>query len=112
VVLDLLTVKFLASYQARPMHLFGGLGLGLMALGVASFAGTVLMKANGCDMTGNPLLLLAAMLELMGVQFLSLGLIGEVMARVYFESQGKPPYAVREKRNLGAPTAGRVPVAA
>jgi hypothetical protein len=48
----------------------------------------------------------------MGVQFVSLGLIGEVMARVYFESQGKPPYAVREKRNFGTPAVGRLPTAA
>jgi hypothetical protein len=58
-------------------------------------------------MTANPLFLLGVMVELIGVQFLSLGLMGEVMARIYFESQGKPPYVVRERRNLGdgpAPT--------
>lgn len=100
VILDLITVKFLASFQTRPMHLFGGLGIGLMALGFLSLAVTLMMKWNGTDMTGNPLLLLSAMLELMGVQFLSLGLIGEVLARVYFESQGKPPYRVRETINI------------
>ena len=100
VVLDLLTYKFLASFQTRPMHLFGLIGLGVMAGGLASFAGTLLMKFNGCDMTGNPLLLLSALLGLVGVQFLSLGLLGELMARVYFESQGKAPYAVRESRGF------------
>ena len=105
VLLDLATVKFLASYQARPMHLFGGLGLGLMLLGALSLAATVGMKLAGTDMTGNPLLLLSALLELMGVQFVSLGLMGEVLTRVYFESQGKRPYAVRETRNLAGSAA-------
>lgn len=101
VALDLLTFKFQASFVTRPMHLFGLVGLLAMGLGVASFAGTLLMKYNGCDMSGNPLLLLSAMLGLVGIQFLSLGLLGEMMARTYFESQGKSPYAVRETRGFG-----------
>jgi hypothetical protein len=51
-------------------------------------------------MTGNPLLLVGAMLVLIGVQFISMGLIGEVLTRTYFESQGKTPYAVRTLLNL------------
>ena len=54
-------------------------------------------------MTGNPLLLLSALLELVGVQFLSIGLLGEMMTRTYFESQGKTPYAVRSTLNVEAP---------
>ncbi|HVK16282.1 MAG TPA: glycosyltransferase family 2 protein [Fimbriiglobus sp.] len=100
VLLDLATVKFLASYQTRPMHLFGTVGLGLMALGLLSLAATVAMKFAGTDMTGNPLLLLSTLLVLVGVQFVSLGLMGEVLARIYFESQGKAPYVVRETHNL------------
>ena len=50
---------------------------------------------SGIFMTGNPLLLLSVMLELIGVQFISMGLIGELLTRTYFESQGKTPYAVR-----------------
>jgi glycosyltransferase involved in cell wall biosynthesis len=101
VVLDLLTVKFLARYQTRPMHLFGGIGLGMMLAGVVSVIVTVLMKWTGGQwMTGNPLLLLGVMLEVMGVQFLSLGLMGEVLTRIYFERQGRRPYLVRETRNL------------
>ncbi|MCZ2341601.1 MAG: glycosyltransferase family 2 protein [Bacteroidales bacterium] len=101
VALDLLTFKFQASFETRPMHLFGVVGLLTMGLGIASFAGTLLMKYNGCDMSGNPLLLLSALLGLVGIQFLSLGLLGEMMARTYFESQGKSPYAVRETRGFG-----------
>jgi glycosyltransferase involved in cell wall biosynthesis len=102
VVLDLLTVKFLASYQTRPMHLFGGLGLGLLFLGCVGLATSIVMKyTTGPGMTANPLFLLGVMAELIGVQFLSLGLVGEVLARVYFESQGKRAYAVRDTINLG-----------
>jgi glycosyltransferase involved in cell wall biosynthesis len=103
VVLDLMTVKFLASYQTRPMHLFGTAGLLFLLGGLVSLAASVVMKyTTGPGMTANPLFLLGVMVELIGVQFLSLGLIGEVMARIYFESQGKPPYVVRERRNLDA----------
>jgi glycosyltransferase involved in cell wall biosynthesis len=112
VLLDLATVKFLASYQTRPMHLFGSLGLGLMALGFVGLVAALAMKfTTGPGMTANPLFLFGAMLELMGVQFLSLGLMGEVLARIYFESQGKAPYVVREKRNID-PSAPRVRAAA
>ena len=109
VMLDLLTVKFLASYQTRPMHLFGGIGVILMLLGMLSLAGTMLMKLNGIDMTGNPLLLLSVLFEVLGVQFVSLGLMGEVQARVYFESQGKSPYTVRETRNFRGVVGSRHP---
>jgi glycosyltransferase involved in cell wall biosynthesis len=101
VILDLFTVKFLASYQTRPMHLFGGIGLLLILAGFFSLGVTVLMKwTSGQWMTGNPLLLLSVMLELMGIQFLSLGLVGEVMTRIYFERQSRRPYLVRETCNL------------
>lgn len=51
-------------------------------------------------MTGNPLLLLSVMLELVGIQFILMGLLGELMTRTYFESQGKKSYAVRNTLNL------------
>ena len=102
VLLDLMTVKFQGSYQTRPMHLFGGIGLACMFLGLVGVIASVAMKyTTGPGMTANPLFLLGAVAALIGVQFVSLGLMGEVLTRVYFESQGKRPYAVREKRNLG-----------
>jgi glycosyltransferase involved in cell wall biosynthesis len=101
VLLDLLTVTFLANYISRPMHFLGAIGLGLMALGGVSLIATVVMKwTQHIFMTGNPLLLLSVMLELMGMQFILMGLLGEVLARTYFESQGKSPYSVRTTRNL------------
>jgi hypothetical protein len=101
VLLDLITVKFLHSYLTRPMHVMGLAGLIAMGLGGLSLIVTVWMKATtGLWMTGNPLLLLSALLELIGVQFISMGLLGEVLTRTYFESQGKTSYSVRETLNL------------
>ena len=101
VMLDLMTVKFLGSFQTRPMHLFGVVGLGSVGFGGLSLLISLIMKyTTGPGMTANPLFLLGALMVLMGMQFLTLGLIGEVTVRTYFESQGKPPYAVRERRNL------------
>ncbi len=100
VVLDLITVKFLHTYVSRPMHAMGFAGLIAIGLGCVSLLATVLMKwTYGTWMTGNPLLLLSAMLVLIGVQFVTQGLLGEVMARTYFESQGKPSYTVRTVLN-------------
>ena len=103
VLLDLMTVKFLSGYLTRPMHVLGTVGLGMMGLGGLSFLATIVMKwVQGIFWTGNPLLLLSVMFEMIGIQFILMGLLGEVLSRTYFESQGKTPYAVRTTRNLGA----------
>jgi glycosyltransferase involved in cell wall biosynthesis len=108
VLLDLITVKFLHSYLTRPMHVMGLAGLVSMGLGAVSLVATVWMKSHyGVFMTGNPLLLASAMLELIGVQFISLGLIGELLTRTYFESQGKTAYTVRTTINVQAPAKRR-----
>ena len=106
VLLDLITVKFLHSYLTRPMHVLGTAGLLSMALGFISLIATIWMKYVSYPpvfMTGNPLLLLSVMLELVGVQFISIGLIGELLTRTYFESQGKTAYVVRTTLNLDEP---------
>jgi glycosyltransferase involved in cell wall biosynthesis len=109
VLLDLLTVKFQGSFQTRPMHLFGGVGLVCMAFGLVSVISSAVMKyTTGPGMTANPLFLLGAVAGLIGVQFVSLGLMGEVLTRVYFESQGKRPYIVRERRNMSTGSSQRV----
>jgi glycosyltransferase involved in cell wall biosynthesis len=101
VILDLITVKFLHSYLTRPMHVMGLAGLISMGLGFVSLLVTIWMKWQFNQfMTGNPFLLLSALLELIGIQFISLGLIGEIMTRTYFESQGKKAYAVRSTLNV------------
>ncbi len=101
VLLDLITIKFLHSYMTRPMHVMGLAGLVSMGLGFLSLLLTIFMKwRSGIWMTGNPFLLLSALLELIGVQFISMGLIGELLTRTYFESQGKAAYTVRTTLNL------------
>jgi len=106
VILDLITVKFLHSYLTRPMHVMGLAGLASMALGAVSFLSVLWMKygaARPVNMTGNPFLLLSALLALVGIQFISMGLLGELLARTYFESQGKAAYVVRATLNLTPP---------
>jgi glycosyltransferase involved in cell wall biosynthesis len=103
VLLDLITVKFLHSYLTRPMHVLGTAGLVSMGLGVLSLLATMGMKYlvhPPVFMSGNPLLLLSVLLELVGVQFISMGLLGELLTRTYFESQGKSAYTVRATLNL------------
>jgi glycosyltransferase involved in cell wall biosynthesis len=101
VILDLITVKFMASYLTRPMHVMGGAGLVAMTLGVVMLMVGIGNKIFFHEhLNRTPLLLLSVMLELIGVQFISMGLLGEVLSRTYFESQGKSPYAVRTMINL------------
>jgi glycosyltransferase involved in cell wall biosynthesis len=110
VILDLITVKFLHGYLTRPMHVMGLAGLLSMGLGVVSFLVTIWMKKHSNPpifMTSNPFLLFSMMLELIGVQFISMGLLGEVLSRTYFESQGKTAYAVRSTLNLDNPVKRR-----
>ncbi len=101
VVLDLITVKFLHSYLARPMHLMGTAGLLSIALGFVSLLSAFGVKLMyGTSLVRQPFLLLSVMLVLVGVQFISMGLLGELLSRTYFESQGKTAYAVRETLNV------------
>ena len=103
VLLDLITIKFLGTYLTRPMHVFGLAGLVSMGLGLLTLLLTVGMKwysGGKLWMTGNPFLLLTVMLELIGIQFISIGLLGELLTRTYFESQGKTPYTVRTTLNV------------
>src|SRR6185369_11821919 len=97
VVLDLLTVKFLISYSTRPLHIFGLLGMAMGSLGAAVCAWLAWAKFVGHEGIGNrPLLLFGILLIFTGVQLVTLGLLAEMQARTYHESQGKPIYVVRE----------------
>jgi glycosyltransferase involved in cell wall biosynthesis len=102
VILDLLTVKFLLSYSTKPIQLFGKLGIYTLAAAFLSGGVTLYMKLfEHLSMNRNPLFILTAFLLFMGIQFIVLGLLGEVNARTYYEAQGKPIYVVRETVNLG-----------
>ena len=97
VMLDLLTIRYFSGYLTRPMHFMGGLGLLFFFLAFVSLGVTVGMKVYSNQwMTGNPFLYLSVGLGLVGTQMLSMGLLGEVMMRTYYESQDKRPYVVRE----------------
>lgn len=101
VVLDLMTVKFLLSYSTKPIQLFGKWGVYTILAGMFTGAVTVYMKLfEHMSMNRNPLWILTIFLLFMGVQFIVLGLLGELNARTYYEAQGKPIYVVREKLNF------------
>ncbi len=97
VLLDLLTVKFLSGFATRPIQLFGPMGLALAVpgLGLMAFLGFERVVL-GHPLAGRPLVLLAIVLAVLGVQLVSIGLLGEMVVRTYHESQGKRIYRVRE----------------
>ena len=102
VILDLMTVKFLLSYSTKPIQLFGKLGVYTLFASFLSGGATLYMKVfEHTSINRNPLFILTAFLLFMGVQFIVLGLLGELNARTYYEAQGKPIYVVKEKINLG-----------
>lgn len=97
VTLDLITVKFLLSYATKPLQIFGTVGF------VSSFTGFVLALYLSVDklvfdhqLSNRPLLFLAILLILVGIQFVSMGLLGEMMVRIYHEGQDKPIYVIKE----------------
>jgi glycosyltransferase involved in cell wall biosynthesis len=99
VVLDLLTVKFLLSYSTRPLQIFGLVGLTMGGAGAAVTGWLSVQRLLGYQAIGNrPLLLFGILLIFTGVQLITLGLLAELQARTYHESQDKPTYAIREVR--------------
>jgi glycosyltransferase involved in cell wall biosynthesis len=101
VVLDLMTVKFLLTYSTKPIQLFGKWGVYTILAGLGTGGMTLYMKLfEHLSMNRNPLLIVTAFLLFMGVQFIVLGLLGELNSRTYYESQGKPIYVIRERVNL------------
>jgi len=99
VVLDLLTVKFLISYSTRPLHIFGLLGFIMGLLGTVVCGWLAWQRLFGYESIGNrPLLLFGILLVFTGVQLVTLGLLAEMQARTYHESQNKPIYVIREVR--------------
>jgi glycosyltransferase involved in cell wall biosynthesis len=97
VVLDLITVKFLQSFSTRPIHAFGPAGLVLGGVGfLISLYLSYVKLVFGEDIGGRPLLLLGILLIILGMQCIIMGLIGEMLARVYHESQKKPIFVVKK----------------
>jgi glycosyltransferase involved in cell wall biosynthesis len=99
VILDLVTVKFLLSYSTRPLQIFGLVGLLCGGLGtlITGYLGWVRLVQQQA-IADRPLLLLGVLLVFTGVQLVTFGLLAELMARTYYESQNKPTYVIREVR--------------
>jgi glycosyltransferase involved in cell wall biosynthesis len=99
VVLDLLTVKFFLSHAGRPIRFFGALGLASGAIGMAMLGWVAWLAACDGQPVGNrSVLLIGVLLLLAGVQFVTVGMLAEMQARTYYESQDKPTYVIREIR--------------
>lgn len=101
VLLDLFTVKFLLSYSSKPIYLFGGAGALLMGLGAADLLYLFLRRTFfGTAVFTSPLLQVGVMFVIMGFQSILMGLIAELLARTYHESQQKPTYTIRKSLNI------------
>ena len=99
VVLDLLTVKFLLSYSTRPLQIFGLVGGGMLGVGLLVSAWLAYLRLFGYQsIADRPLLLFGILLIFSGLQLVTLGLLAELQARTYHESQDKPVYVIREIR--------------
>jgi len=103
VLLDLITVKFLLSFATKPIQVFGMLGMGAAAAGgLIGLYLTALKLFWGAQIGGRPLLFLAVLLIVVGVQFIVMGLLGELLVRVYHESQQKPIYMIKRVEGRSA----------
>ncbi|HEV8426854.1 MAG TPA: glycosyltransferase family 2 protein [Pyrinomonadaceae bacterium] len=102
VVFDLMTIKFMASYQTKPIYVFGTFGM--LAFVISLFSGlyAVFLKLfHKADFVQTPLPVLCVVMFAVGVQFLLMGLLAEMLVRTYHESQSKAIYAVRERLGFG-----------
>ena len=107
VLFDIMTIKFLLRYFTRPMHFFGRIGLLAFVSGLVILATLVIHKFWGHSMVEDhgPMMVFGALLIITGVMMFSTGLLGEILMRTYFESQGRRIYAVREIRCRREPVA-------
>lgn len=103
IILDLLTVKFLMAYMVKPMHFFGRAGLILLFLGFLSGLTTLIFKfILDISLTSTQLPLLTVFLIIIGIQFILMGFLAEIIIRIYYEPRGKSFYSIKEKINLAA----------
>ena len=101
VLLDLITVKFLLSYSTRPIHIFGLIGLMSAAVGVGIGGWLSYQRLfQNVPLANRPILFLAVLLVIVGVQFVTMGLLAELQTRIYHESKKRPTYMVRETLGL------------
>jgi len=104
VLLDLITVKFLADFSTKPLYMFGGIGVVLFGAAVLAGAETLWEKFGyGVYVHNNPVILIAVFLATLGINFIVMGLLAELIIRTYHESQGKPIYHIRDTKNFQPP---------
>jgi len=107
VVLDLITLKFLADFSTKPLYMFGGVGVMLFAAAVLAGVETLWERwVWGVYVHNNPFILIAVLLATLSVNFILMGLLAELIVRTYHESQGKPIYHVRDLKNFDEPPTG------
>jgi dolichol-phosphate mannosyltransferase len=98
VVFDLMTIKFMASYQTKPIYVFGAFGMLAFAISLVAGLYAVYLKIfHKADFVQTPLPILTIVIFAVGVQFVLMGLLAEMLVRTYHESQAKAIYAVRER---------------
>ena len=102
VLLDLFTVKFLISYANKPIYLFGGAGISMMAISMVTMLYLLVRRlVEGTSVTRSPFFSISAMFLILGFQSILMGLIAELLVRTYHEAQHKPTYTI--KRVYGTP---------
>lgn len=108
VLLDLITIKFLASFSTKPIYIFGGLGVLCLLGSFVSGVAVLYMKwATHFSMNRNPLLIVSTMLMTTAIQFVLMGLLAEIMVRTYHESQDRPTYVIEKILEPTSPSASQ-----
>ncbi len=103
VLLDLLVVKFLTQYETKPIYIFGMVGLGFFGISfIAAIWALYLKVVEGIAFVQTPLLLLFTLGFITGVMCILMGLLAEVLVRIYYEAQNKTPYTVKDRINIAA----------
>ncbi|MEO6392762.1 MAG: glycosyltransferase, partial [Pyrinomonadaceae bacterium] len=98
VVFDMITIKFMASYQTKPLYIFGTFGLVAFAVSILSGIWAVILKYfYHTTFIQTPLPVLSIVMFAVAIQFFLMGLLAEMQVRTYHESQSKAIYAVRER---------------
>lgn len=101
VLMDLVVVKFLSKYMNKPMHFFGGIGFISLFLGLLAGGLSVFLKiVHSRDFVETPLPVFSALFIIVGVVLVAMGVIAEMLMRIYYESQDKTPYKVKELINF------------
>ncbi len=111
VIVDLMVVKFLTQFMEKPMHIFGGVGLASIGVSFLSAIAAIYFKYFGNkSFIETPLPLLFVMAWITGIMCFLMGFLAEMIMRTFYESQGKPTYAVREKRNIRGTQGNRIKI--